>query len=68
VQGVLAAMKPTDPATLGDQYTFIAISGTSKAIISYYTGKRTKRQRKRLKSAVDPKSTTYDFSKFKGES
>jgi IS1 family transposase len=35
------AMKPTDPATLGDQYTFIAISGTSKAIISYYTGKRT---------------------------
>jgi IS1 family transposase len=35
------AVKPTDPATVGDQYTFIALAGSAKAIISYYTGKRT---------------------------
>ncbi len=35
------AVKPTDPATVGDQYTYIALAGTSKAILSYYTGKRT---------------------------
>ncbi len=34
-------IKPTDPETVGDQYTFIALGGASKAIISYYTGKRT---------------------------
>lgn len=34
-------VKPTDPATVGDQYTFIALGGASKAIISYFTGKRT---------------------------
>ena len=35
------AVKATDPDTVGDQYTFVALGGTSKAIISYYTGKRT---------------------------
>src|SRR5580704_12052298 len=35
------AVKPTDPDTVGDQYTFIAMAGTAKAIVSYYTGKRT---------------------------
>jgi IS1 family transposase len=35
------AVKPGDPATVGDQYTFVALGGTSKAIVSYYTGKRT---------------------------
>ncbi len=34
-------VKDTDPETIGDQYTFIALAGTAKAIISYYTGKRT---------------------------
>ncbi|HEX3665765.1 MAG TPA: hypothetical protein VHU23_11090 [Rhizomicrobium sp.] len=34
-------MKATDPETVGDQYTFIALGGSSKAIVSYYTGKRT---------------------------
>ena len=34
-------VRDTDPATVGDQYTFVALGGTSKAIISYYTGKRT---------------------------
>src|SRR5262249_55486727 len=29
-----------DPITIGDQYTFIALGGVSKAIISYRTGKR----------------------------
>jgi len=35
------AVKPTDPVTVGDQFTFIALAGSAKAIISYYTGKRT---------------------------
>jgi IS1 family transposase len=35
------AVKPGDPATVGDQYTFVALGGSSKAIVSYYTGKRT---------------------------
>lgn len=35
------AVRPTDPETVGDQYTFVALGGSSKAIISYYTGKRT---------------------------
>jgi len=35
------AVKATDPDTVGDQYTFVALGGASKAIISYYTGKRT---------------------------
>ncbi len=35
------AVKETDPDTVGDQYTYIALAGSAKAIISYYTGKRT---------------------------
>ncbi len=35
------AVKPTDPDTVGDQYTYIGLAGSAKAIISYYTGKRT---------------------------
>ena len=35
------AVRATDPETVGDQYTFVALGGSSKAIISYYTGKRT---------------------------
>jgi hypothetical protein len=35
------AVRETDPATVGDQFTFIALGGSSKAIVSYYTGKRT---------------------------
>jgi IS1 family transposase len=35
------AVKTIDPATVGDQYTFIALAGSAKAIVSYYTGKRT---------------------------
>ncbi|HEX3431566.1 MAG TPA: IS1 family transposase [Rhizomicrobium sp.] len=35
------AVRPGDPATVGDQYTFVALGGSSKAIVSYYTGKRT---------------------------
>lgn len=35
------AVRETDPVTVGDQYTFIALGGSSKAIVSYYTGKRT---------------------------
>ncbi len=31
---------PTDPADLGDQYVFIGIDATRKAIISYRVGKR----------------------------
>ena len=34
-------IKPGDPDSIGDQWTFIALGGTSKAIISYRTGKRT---------------------------
>src|SRR5271156_6495641 len=34
------AVRETDPDTVGDQYTFIALAGSAKAIISYYTGKR----------------------------
>lgn len=30
-----------DPITVGDQYTYIALAGSAKAIVSYYTGKRT---------------------------
>jgi IS1 family transposase len=33
-------VKPTDPADLGDQYVFIGIDATSKAIISCRVGKR----------------------------
>jgi IS1 family transposase len=33
-------VKETDPETIGDQYTFIALAGASKAIIAYRTGKR----------------------------
>jgi IS1 family transposase len=33
-------VKPTDPADLGDQYVFIGIDATRKAIISYRVGKR----------------------------
>jgi IS1 family transposase len=35
------AVRAGDPATVGDQYTFVALGGSSKAIVSYYTGKRT---------------------------
>jgi len=35
------AVRPGDPVTVGDQYTFVALGGSSKAIVSYYTGKRT---------------------------
>ena len=33
-------IKEGDPITIGDQYTFIALGGVSKAIIAYRTGKR----------------------------
>ena len=33
-------MQPTDPADLGDQYVFIGIDATRKAIISDRVGKR----------------------------
>jgi IS1 family transposase len=33
-------VKPTDPTDLGDQYVFIGIDATGKAIISYLVGKR----------------------------
>src|SRR5258708_21234273 len=33
-------VKQTDPADLGDQYVFIGIDATRKAIISYRVGKR----------------------------
>lgn len=33
-------VKQTDPADLGDQYVFLGIDGTRKAIISYRVGKR----------------------------
>jgi len=33
-------VRPSDPLTVGDQWTFIALGGASKAIISYRTGKR----------------------------
>ncbi len=35
------AVTAADPDTVGDQYTYIALAGSAKAIISYYTGKRT---------------------------
>ena len=34
-------IRPGDPITIGDQWTFVALGGASKAIISYRTGKRT---------------------------
>ncbi len=33
-------VQPTDGADVGDQYTFIALDASNKAIISYQTGKR----------------------------
>jgi IS1 family transposase len=33
-------VKETDPDTVGDQYTFLALDGTSKAILAHRTGKR----------------------------
>jgi IS1 family transposase len=30
----------SDPETVGDQFTFIALAGSAKAVVSYYTGKR----------------------------
>jgi IS1 family transposase len=33
---------PTDTDMVGDQYTFIALAGAAKAIITYRTGKRTR--------------------------
>ena len=33
--------KDTDPPEYGDQYSFIALDATNKAIVSYLTGKRT---------------------------
>jgi IS1 family transposase len=35
-------VKPEDGNLVGDQYTFIALADTAKAIITYRTGKRTK--------------------------
>jgi transposase-like protein len=35
------AVRAVDPVTVGDQYTYIALAGSAKAIISYYTDKRT---------------------------
>lgn len=35
------AVKETDSILVGDQYTYIAMAGAAKAIVSYYTGKRT---------------------------
>ncbi|MGC2525872.1 MAG: IS1 family transposase [Stellaceae bacterium] len=34
-------VKQTDGTGVGDQYTFIALAGSAKAIVSYRTGKRT---------------------------
>jgi hypothetical protein len=34
------AVRPTDPNTVGDQYTYIALAGSAKAIVSFYTDKR----------------------------
>lgn len=33
-------LKPTDSREKGDQYTFVALAATSRAIVSYLTGKR----------------------------
>jgi len=33
-------VKRTDSANVGDQYTFIALASTTKAIVAYHTGKR----------------------------
>jgi IS1 family transposase len=35
-------VKPEDGDMMGDQYTFIALAGAAKAIITYRTGKRTR--------------------------
>src|SRR5579871_6453195 len=32
-------VRAVDPVTVGDQYTYIALAGSAKAIVSYYTGK-----------------------------
>ena len=37
---------PTDNDMVGDQYTFIALAGVAKAIITYRTGKRTRAKHK----------------------
>lgn len=33
-------VKPGDPADIGDQYVFLALAGSAKAIVSYRVGKR----------------------------
>jgi len=35
------AVKATDPDTVGDQYTYIALAGSATAIVSFYRGART---------------------------
>lgn len=35
-----AQVKPEDGAAKGDQYTYLALAGSAKAIVSYYIGKR----------------------------
>jgi len=35
-------VKADDPVTVGDQYTFLALAGSAKAILTYRVGKRTR--------------------------